>query len=191
MPKNLDKVVGAYETILDEIYPDWRDDCNTEGTPKRAAKAIFEVTDGYGYDDSKINTTFEEEEHDQIVAVKNIGYFTLCAHHMFPFMGKVNIAYIPDKKVLGLSKFARIVRKYSRRLQIQERMTDEIANEIEKVLQPRAVAVYATGAHLCMAMRGIESENAVTETSAMRGLFMEDDSAKAEVMAIFSRDAKL
>lgn len=180
----MSKIEEAYRTILNEVYPDWYKDENCKETPQRAEKAIIELTSGYKSDPGKL-TTFSESKYNQIIAVKGIRYFSLCAHHLLPFFGDINIAIIPNGSVLGLSKYARVALHYAKRLQIQERMTEEIAEHINESIKPKGVAVLITGTHLCMAMRGVQSQNVVTETSALRGCFMDEESARAEVFKIF------
>lgn len=119
----------------------------------------------------------------EMVIVKDIEFYSMCEHHMLPFYGRAHIAYIPDGKILGLSKFARIVDLYSRRLQVQERITTQVADAVQELLAPRGVAVMMEGVHLCMAMRGVQKQNSSTSTSAMRGLFKSDARTRAEFMS--------
>ena len=118
-----------------------------------------------------------------MVIVKDIEFYSMCEHHMLPFYGRAHVAYIPDKHILGLSKFARIVNLYSRRLQVQERITTQVAAAVEELLSPKGVAVVLEGIHLCMSMRGVQKQNASTTTSAMRGLFRSDPRTRAELMS--------
>ena len=124
-----------------------------------------------------------EAEGSEMVLVKDIEFYSMCEHHMLPFYGRAHIAYIPDGKILGLSKFARIVDLYSRRLQVQERITAQIADAVEELLAPQGVAVMMEGTHLCMAMRGVQKQNSSTSTSAMRGVFRDDSRTRAEFMS--------
>ncbi|EYB66555.1 GTP cyclohydrolase I [Deinococcus phoenicis] len=153
-------------------------------TPHRVAKAWGFLTAGYhkSLADAAGDAVFEAEGSEMVI-VKDIEFYSMCEHHMLPFYGRAHIAYIPDGKILGLSKFARIVDLYSRRLQVQERITTQIADAVGELLAPRGVAVLMEGVHLCMAMRGVQKQNSSTTTSAMRGLFKEDARTRAEFMS--------
>uniref|UniRef100_A0A673LN67 GTP cyclohydrolase 1 n=2 Tax=Sinocyclocheilus rhinocerous TaxID=307959 RepID=A0A673LN67_9TELE len=153
--------------------------------PLRAAKAMQFLTKGYHetiYD--VLNDAIFDEDHEELVIVKDIDMFSLCEHHLVPFFGKVHIGYLPSKKVVGLSKFARIVEIYSRRLQVQERLTKQIAMAISEALQPVGVAVVIEATHRCMVMRGVQKMNSRTVTSAMLGVFREDPKAREEFLAL-------
>ncbi|ABF44509.1 GTP cyclohydrolase I [Deinococcus geothermalis DSM 11300] len=153
-------------------------------TPHRVAKAWRFLTAGYHQTlaDAAGDAVFEAEGSEMVI-VKDIEFYSMCEHHMLPFYGRAHIAYIPDGKILGLSKFARIVDLYARRLQVQERITTQIADAVEELLSPRGVAVLMEGVHLCMAMRGVQKQNSSTTTSAMRGVFKEDARTRAEFMS--------
>ncbi|GMA14731.1 GTP cyclohydrolase I FolE [Deinococcus metallilatus] len=153
-------------------------------TPHRVAKAWSFLTAGYQKTlaDAAGDAVFEAEGSEMVI-VKDIEFYSMCEHHMLPFYGRAHIAYIPDGKILGLSKFARIVDLYSRRLQVQERITTQIADAVEELLAPKGVAVLMEGVHLCMAMRGVQKQNSSTTTSAMRGVFKEDARTRAEFMS--------
>lgn len=153
-------------------------------TPHRVAKAWGFLTAGYHktLQEAAGDAVFEAEGSEMVI-VKDIEFYSMCEHHMLPFYGRAHIAYIPDGHILGLSKFARIVDLYSRRLQVQERVTTQIADAVEELLHPRGVAVLMEGVHLCMAMRGVQKQNSSTTTSAMRGLFKEDARTRAEFMS--------
>lgn len=154
-------------------------------TPTRVVKSWGELYKGYSVDPKAVlGTTFDSEGYDQIVLLKNIEMFSTCEHHMLPFFGKAHVAYIPNKRVVGLSKLARLVECYSRRLQIQERLTQEIATAIDKVLKPRGVAVILEAKHFCMVARGINKQNSVMTTSCMKGLFKRDDRTRSELMKL-------
>ncbi len=143
-------------------------------TPHRVAKAMRYLTSGYHMDIEKVlNNAIFEEQCDEMVIVKDIDFFSMCEHHMLPFFGKAHIAYIPNKKIVGLSKIPRIVEVFARRLQVQERMTREIADTLMEYLNPQGVAIVTEARHMCMMMRGVEKQNSVTTTSAMLGAFKE------------------
>jgi len=157
-------------------------------TPSRVAKMYAELTAGYHVDpEALINDAIFSVSYDEMVLVKNIDFYSLCEHHMLPFMGQVHVAYIPNGKVVGLSKIPRIVEMFARRLQVQERMTVQIAEFIDQHLQPLGVAVVAEGVHMCSVMRGVKKANASMVTSAMRGVFRDDPKTRAEFMAHVGR----
>lgn len=153
-------------------------------TPHRVAKAWNFLTDGYRMtlEEAAGNAVFEAEGSEMVI-VKDIEFYSMCEHHMLPFYGRAHVAYIPGTRILGLSKFARIVDLYSRRLQVQERITTQVADAVEELLAPKGVAVLMEGIHLCMAMRGVQKQNSSTTTSAMRGLFRSDPRTRAEFMS--------
>ena len=154
-------------------------------TPQRVAKAYEFLTKGYHQDLKKIlNDAVFTEKYDEMVIVKDIDFFSLCEHHMLPFYGKAHVAYIPTGKILGLSKIPRIVEIFSRRLQVQERLTQQIAETIFNVLEPDGVAVVIEAKHLCMMMRGVEKQNSVATTSAMLGSFREDERTRNEFLKL-------
>lgn len=155
-----------------------------ERTPHRVAKAWGFLTAGYGQTlEDVVGEGVFASEGSEMVIVKDIEFYSMCEHHMLPFYGRAHVAYIPDGKILGLSKFARIVDLYSRRLQVQERITTQIADAVQELLAPQGVAVLMEGVHLCMAMRGVQKQNSSTTTSAMRGLFRSDARTRAEFMS--------
>ena len=152
-------------------------------TPSRVAKMYAELTAGYQIDpQALINDAVFSVDYDEMVLVKDIDFSSLCEHHMLPFMGRIHVAYIPNGKVIGLSKIPRIVEMFARRLQVQERLTVQIADFIDAALQPRGVAVVAEGIHMCSVMRGVKKANAKMITSAMRGAFRSDPRTRAEFM---------
>ncbi len=154
-------------------------------TPVRAAKAWADLTRGYQMDPAEIlNGALFEVRYDEMVIVKDIEMFSLCEHHLLPFFGKVHIAYIPNKKVIGLSKMARLVEMYARRLQIQERMTTEIAWTIQKAIEPAGVGVIVEARHLCMMMRGVEKQHSSAVTSTMLGVFREKPQTRDEFLSL-------
>jgi GTP cyclohydrolase I len=152
-------------------------------TPERVAKALRFLCQGYGQDPRTIlNTALFDVSYDEMVIVKDIDVYSLCEHHLLPFFGRAHVAYIPNGKVLGLSKIPRLVEMFARRLQVQERLTMEIAETLQQVLQPKGVAVVVEAIHLCMMMRGVSQQNAFAITSSIRGEFEKDPKTRAEFM---------
>ena len=184
--KIIDSLKEKYEVILEEIG----EDPNREGllkTPERVAKAMQYLTHGYNTDPSEIlKSAMFAEDYNQMVLVKDIELYSLCEHHMLPFFGKAHIAYIPNGHIVGLSKIPRVVDAFSRRLQVQERLTNEIRDCIEETLKPKGVAVVIEAKHLCMQMRGVQKQNSATTTSAFSGAFMESEKTRAEFMNLIS-----
>jgi GTP cyclohydrolase IA len=159
-------------------------------TPERVAKSLHWLTRGYAMNvESVVGDAVFEEEHESMVMVRDIELYSLCEHHMLPFFGKAHIAYIPDGRIVGLSKLPRIVEVFSRRLQVQERLTEQVAQAIEDVLQPRGVGVVIEAVHLCMMMRGVEKQNSRTITSALRGQFRDCPMTRDEFLRLAWRDA--
>ncbi|MCL4548936.1 MAG: GTP cyclohydrolase I FolE [Bacteroidetes bacterium] len=157
-------------------------------TPHRVAKAYEFLTQGYRKDIKQVlNGAVFNEKYDEMVIVKDIDFYSMCEHHLLPFYGKVHIAYIPDGKIVGLSKIPRIVDVFARRLQVQERMTQEICDTLEEYLSPRGVAVVVEAYHMCMMMRGVQKQNSITTTSAMHGIFKEDARTRAEFLNLISQ----
>ena len=182
-----DELKDNYSEILKGIG----EDVDREGiakTPERAAKAIQFLTSCYNMDPAAIlkSAMFEEEYHDMIV-VKNIELYSLCEHHILPFFGKAHVAYIPDGRIVGLSKIPRVVDVFARRLQVQERLTHNILECINDTLQPKGVAVVIEAAHMCMMMRGVEKQNSMTTTSGFRGQF-EKIETRSEFMRLIGTD---
>lgn len=158
-------------------------------TPERYSKALQFLTSGYEKDPSEIlKKALFTENYSEMVIVKDIEVFSLCEHHMLPFFGKAHIAYIPNGKIVGLSKLPRVVDVFSRRLQVQERLTEQISNTINEVLNPVGVGVVIECIHLCMMMRGVEKQRASTITSSMLGVFREDRRTRQEFMALLNRN---
>lgn len=178
------------ESALRELFGVLGENAARDGlqeTPFRFIKALAEHTVGYREDPAKhLEKTFDVE-HNDLVLVKDIPFNSLCEHHLAPFVGKVHIAYIPTDKITGLSKFGRVVEGYAKRLQVQERLTQQIADAIETVLKPQAVAVIVEAEHTCMSGRGIKKHGASTVTSTMRGAFQTDASARAELMQLIRK----
>lgn len=177
----LTEVVSSLITGLGE-------DVTREGlvkTPHRVERSLRFLTSGYQADlDKVLNDALFEAEGSEMVVVKGIEFYSLCEHHMLPFFGKAHIAYIPGTKILGLSKFARVVDVFARRMQVQERMTSQIADALEEALQPRGIAVVTEASHLCMMMRGVEKQNSKTITSAMTGVFLDDLRTREEFLRL-------
>lgn len=154
-------------------------------TPHRAAEALKFLTQGYMQDaQTLLNGAIFHEDYDDMVVVKDIEFYSSCEHHMLPFFGKVHVAYIPDGRIVGLSKIPRLVDMFARRLQVQERLTTQIADAIEDALQPRGVAVVVEGSHMCMLMRGVQKQNASMITSHVKGVFRTDRATRQEFMAL-------
>ena len=158
-------------------------------TPLRVKQSLQFLTSGYKQDPKKIlNRSFSEVKHDEMVIVKDIDFYSLCEHHLLPFFGKCHIAYVPDKKILGLSKIPRLVDAFAHRLQVQERMTTQIAEAIQEVLHPLGVACVVEAHHLCMMMRGVQKQNARAVTSSMLGAFRSSDKTRAEFLNLIRSD---
>ena len=179
-----DNVKELTKKILIEIG----EDPDREGllnTPLRVAKAWDFLSKGYKQDiDEIINNAIFEEEYDQMVVVKDIEFYSMCEHHLLPFFGVAHIAYIPNGKIIGLSKIPRILDMFARRLQVQERMTQEVAGMLQSKLNPRGVAVIIEAQHMCMQMRGVEKRKSYMSTSAMLGIFREDNKTRKEFLDI-------
>ena len=176
------------EKLIEQLLKELGEDAHRDGlekTPERVAKALRYLTSGYDQDVKEIlNGAMFVEDYDEMVIVKDIDFFSVCEHHLIPFFGKAHIAYMPRKKIVGLSKLPRLVEMYSRRLQVQERLTTQIANTLNEALQPRGVAVVVEAIHLCMVMRGVEKQNSKAVTSAMLGAFRDRPETRAEFMEL-------
>jgi GTP cyclohydrolase I len=185
---------GAIATHMKEILLELGENPERDGllrTPERAEKAFKFLTNGYTADiDTIVNGALFDVEYDEIVIVRDIEFFSLCEHHLLPFYGKAHVAYLPDKKVIGLSKIPRIVDVFARRLQIQERMTQQIAETINDLLKPRGVAVVCEAQHFCMMMRGVEKQHSGAITSAMLGAFRENKETRNEFLSLIAQRAR-
>lgn len=183
---SLENLKDNYFNILKKIG----EDPEREGlikTPERVAKAMQFLTQGYDIDPKEIlSSAIFSEDYSQMVIVKGIELYSLCEHHMLPFFGKAYIAYVPNGKIVGLSKFPRLVDAFARRLQVQERLTNQIKDCIQNTLEPKGVAVVIEAQHFCMQMRGVEKQNSVTTTSAFSGVFMDNEKTRAEFTNLIS-----
>ncbi|KAI9654989.1 MAG: GTP cyclohydrolase 1 [Bathelium mastoideum] len=185
--QRLEKLSGAVRTILEAIGED-PDREGLQGTPERYAKAMMFFTKGYEENLRDIvNGAVFHEDHDELVIVKDIEVFSLCEHHLVPFTGKMHIGYIPNRRVLGLSKLARIAEMFSRRLQVQERLTKQVALALSEVLKPQGVAVVMESSHLCMVMRGVQKTGSTTTTSCMLGRMRSTAKTREEFLSLLNR----
>lgn len=179
-----DEITASLSNHYEDVLKQIGEDPNREGllkTPERMAKAMQYLTHGYDLNpDAIMEQAIFHEEYSEMVIVKDIEIYSMCEHHMLPFFGKAHIAYIPDGKIVGLSKIPRVVDAYSRRLQVQERLTIEIRDCIQRTLSPKGVAVVIECAHMCMQMRGVQKQNSTTTSSAFTGLFLKNDSTRKE-----------
>ncbi|MBI3307330.1 MAG: GTP cyclohydrolase I FolE [Candidatus Omnitrophica bacterium] len=179
------------EAIVRELLEHLGENPEREGllrTPKRVATSLKYLTQGYRQDIQKIlNGAIFEEAYDEMVLVKDIEIFSLCEHHLLPFYGKAHVAYIPNGKIIGLSKIPRVVDVFAKRLQVQERLTSQIADCLMHALKPRGVAVVIEALHLCMAMRGVEKRTSLTMTSSMLGVFRTSDRTRSEFLSLIGK----
>jgi GTP cyclohydrolase I (EC 3.5.4.16) len=183
-----DLSAASFEDLVAEMILRLGDDPEREGmrkTPKRVAKSLAFLTEGYHKRPQEVvGDALYEQSHQNMVLVKDIEVYSLCEHHLLPFFGKAHIAYIPDGHILGLSKLARLVDVYARRFQVQERLTEQIAQAVWETTRPQGVAVVVEAYHLCMMMRGVQKQNSKTITSAMRGAFLEDQRTRDEFLRL-------
>ena len=183
-----DLSAASFEDLVAEIILRLGDNPDREGmrkTPKRVAKSLAFLTEGYHKRPQEVvGDALYEQSHQNMVLVKDIEVYSLCEHHLLPFLGKAHIAYIPDGHILGLSKLARLVEVYARRFQVQERLTEQIAQAVWETTRPQGVAVVVEAYHLCMMMRGVQKQNSKTITSAMRGAFLEDQRTRDEFLRL-------
>jgi len=184
--KSTQALTDHFQGILEEIG----EDTEREGiakTPERAAKAMLFLTQGYEQDaESILRSAMFREEYNEMVLVKDIELYSMCEHHMLPFFGKAHVAYIPNGYIVGLSKIPRVIDVYARRLQVQERMTDQILKCIDRTLQPLGVAVVIEAMHMCMMMRGVQKQNSLTTTSAFTGEFQREET-RSEFMSLIGK----
>jgi GTP cyclohydrolase I len=180
--------MSQIETLVEEMLKRIGEDPGREGlrrTPGRVGRALEFLTAGYAADPFEIlNQAVFEESYNEMLMVKDIDFYSLCEHHMLPFFGRAHVAYVPNGRIVGLSKIARLVEMCSRRLQVQERLTNEIAAVIEEVLEPKGVAVVLEASHLCMMMRGVQKQNSYAISSAMLGEFESDPKTRTEFMQL-------
>ena len=176
------------QDLITRLLVELGEDPGREGlarTPQRVERALRFLTSGYTADvDAILNGALFTVDYSEMVIVKDIDFYSLCEHHMLPFVGKCHVAYIPNRRVIGLSKIPRLVDVFARRLQIQERMTNEIAQTILQAIDPRGVAVVCEGTHLCMSMRGVEKQNSFAVTSAMLGIFRDNARTRMEFLEL-------
>jgi GTP cyclohydrolase I len=178
------------QSSIEQILHEVGEDPNREGllkTPERVEKSLKFLTSGYKTDIHKlVNDALYSENYNEMVIVKDIDVYSLCEHHMLPFFGKCHVAYLPKGKIIGLSKVPRLIDAYSRRLQVQERLTTEIAQCINNIVKPDGVAVVIDAVHLCMSMRGVEKQNSYTTTSSMLGCFKDDARTRSEFLSLLA-----
>jgi GTP cyclohydrolase I len=184
---DLDKVERGVRLILEGIGEDPQRQGLRE-TPRRVARMFAEIFDGLGREARDLVRPLTGDKHDEIVLVRDIPFYSMCEHHLLPFLGKAHVAYIPDGSIMGLSKLARVVETVSRRPQLQERLTAEIADVLMNGLEPKGVMVVVEAEHLCMTMRGVRKPGAVTTTSVVRGIFRTRQATRAEAMALIRKD---
>jgi GTP cyclohydrolase I len=179
---------GVIASRMRDVLAELGEDPEREGlvnTPLRVEKALRYLTSGYTANvDEIVNGALFDVKYDEVVIVRDIEFFSMCEHHMLPFFGKIHVAYLPDKKVIGLSKLPRIVDVFARRLQIQERLTQEVAETVQKLIQPKGVAVICEARHFCMMMRGVEKQHSGAITSAMLGAFRDNKETRNELLSL-------
>jgi GTP cyclohydrolase IA len=186
--QKLDGPETAFQGLVRQMLGELGEDPRRDGllkTPERVEKSLRWLTRGYGLsvNDAVGDAVFEEDHHNMVL-VKDIEMYSMCEHHLLPFYGKVHVAYIPNGRIVGLSKLPRVVEVFARRLQVQERLTEQIARALMEVLEPQGVGVVIEAAHLCMMMRGVEKQNSKTVTSAMKGVFLDDLKTREEFLRL-------
>ncbi len=180
---------GRIEKLIRELLEEVGEDPAREGlrdTPRRVAVSYEKLFGGYGKDPMELVTEFEGENYDEMIICKHIDFYSTCEHHMLPFFGKAHVGYLPDKKIIGISKLPRIVETFARRLQNQERLTMQIANTIDNLLNPKGVGVVMEAQHLCMMCRGVEKQNAVMTTSSFTKAFRTSEKTRSEFLRLIS-----
>ena len=178
------------EKVIENLLLFIKEDPKREGlkdTPRRVAETFREIYSGYKQDPKKLITVFDSEGYDEMVILKDIEFYSTCEHHLVPFFGKASIAYIPDKKIIGISKLARILDVYARRLQNQERLTQQVANCIGELLKPKGIGIVIEAAHLCMRSRGVQKQNSTMITSCLRGAFKENHHTRNEFLKLIKK----
>jgi GTP cyclohydrolase IA len=182
-----DPIAPLVHTLLTEIGED-PSRAGLRQTPSRVAGSLRYLLSGYAKNlDAIVNSAIFDEPYSEMVVVRDIEVYSLCEHHLLPFFGKAHVAYVPDGRILGLSKIPRVVDMFARRLQVQERLTNQIGDALQSVLEPQGVGVVIEAVHLCMAMRGVEKQNSSAVTSALTGCFREDDKSRNEFLTLIGR----
>ncbi len=183
-----DEVRSSFQTLVHEMLEQLGEDPSREGlkqTPARVEASLKWLTRGYGLDvEEVIGDALFEEKHESMICVRDIEIYSMCEHHMLPFFGKAHVAYLPNGRIVGLSKIPRVVEVFARRLQVQERLTDQVAEALCRVLKPLGVGVVIEAYHLCMMMRGVEKQNSKTVTSSLRGAFRDDGKTRDEFLRL-------
>ncbi|HML73261.1 MAG TPA: GTP cyclohydrolase I FolE [Anaerohalosphaeraceae bacterium] len=189
-PVDLERIEKAVLEILEAVGENPQRE-GLRDTPRRVARMYAELLDGMRHDPSEHLGSVFHEKYDEIVLLRDIPFYSICEHHLMPFIGKAHVAYLPDGQVLGVSKLARIVDMFARRLQLQERLTDQIADFLMKNLKPKGVTVVLEASHSCMTIRGIKKPGAVMVTSALRGIFKSDPRSRSEVMTLLHGNERM
>lgn len=194
-PQELLHYNGKVSNLVQKLLIELGEDPGRKGlqrTPERVSRMFGELLSGYQTDmEELVNGAIFESEYKEIVLVRNIEFYSMCEHHMLPFYGKAHVAYLPDGKIIGLSKIPRLVEMFARRLQVQERMTQEIANALNEIIKPKGVAVMVEGAHMCAMMRGVKKENASMVTQTMLGAFENEQRYRTEFFAHVQRAGEI
>lgn len=188
-PVDLKRIEKAVSEILCAVGEDPKRE-GLQGTPGRVARMYAELLDGMRHEPGEHLESVFHEKYDEIVLLRDIPFYSVCEHHLMPFIGKAHVAYLPDGKVLGVSKLARIIDSFARQLQLQERLTEQIADFLMTSLKPKGVTVVLEASHSCMTIRGIKKPGAVMVTSALRGIFKSDPRSRSEVMALMHRNGR-
>jgi GTP cyclohydrolase I len=188
-PVNFERIEKAVLEILEAVGEDSRRE-GLRGTPRRVARMYAELLAGMRHDPAEHLKSIFHEKYDEIVLLRDIPFYSICEHHLMPFIGKAHVAYLPAGQVLGVSKLARVVDSFARRLQLQERLTEQIADFLMKNLKPQGVTVVLEASHSCMTIRGIQKPGAVMVTSALRGIFKSDPRSRSEVMTLLHKSEK-